>query len=194
MPHSSCRSRNPEVNFKGERRSNAIHASVSDPDARLYKKSPGTGAALCFIWHALMENRHGLVVQGDLTHADGRAERKAALDMLHRHSPGSTRKLTLGADKGYDAAEFVADLRPACVTSHVARKARHSAIDGRATWHKGYVLPQKHRKRIEEAFGWAKTVGGMSQSVYRGVERVRSRFILTLAAGNLARLPRLLAA
>ncbi|OBY25253.1 IS5 family transposase [Leisingera sp. JC1] len=194
MSRSSRCSRNPEVNFKGEKRSNATHASVSDPDARLYKKSPGTGAVLCFMGHALMENRHGLVVQGDLTHADGRAERKAALDMLHRHSPGSTRQLTLGADKGYDAAGFVADLRQACVTPHVARRARHSAIDGRTTRHKGYALSQKHRKRIEEAFGWAKTVGGMSQTVYRGVERVRSRFILTLAAGNLARLPRLLPA
>ncbi|WP_264211432.1 IS5 family transposase [Leisingera thetidis] len=193
MPRYSRRTRNPEVNFKGEKRSNATHASVTDPDARLYKKSPGTGAVLCFMGHALMENRHGLVVQGDLTRADGRAERKAALDMLHRHSPGSTRQLTLGADKGYDAAEFVAGLRQACVTPHVARKARQSAIDGRTTRHKGYALYQKHRKRIEEAFGWAKTVGGMSQTVYRGVERVRSRFILTLAAGNLARLPRLLA-
>ena len=194
MPRSNRRSRNPEVNFKGEKRSNAPHASVSDPDARLYKKSPGTGAMLCFMGHALMENRHGLVVQGDLTRADGRAERRAALDMLHRRSPGSTRQLTLGADKGYDAAEFVADLRQACVTPHVAMKARHSAIDGRTTRHKGYALSQKHRKRIEEAFGRAKTAGGMSQTVHRGVERVRSRFILTLAAGNLARLPRLLAA
>ncbi len=193
MPHATRRSRNAEINFKGEKRSNATHASVTDPDARLYKKSAGTGAVRCFMGHALMENRHGLVVQGDLTRADGRAERKAALDMLHCHSPGSTRQLTLGADKGYDAAEFVADLRQACVTPHVARKARHSAIDGRTTRHKGYALSQKHRKRIEEAFGWAKTVGGMSQTVYRGVERVRSRFILTLAAGNLARLPRLLA-
>jgi hypothetical protein len=114
MPRANRLSRNPEVNFKGEKRSNAPHASVSDLDARLYKKSPGTGAMLCFMGHALMENRHGLVVQGDLTRADGRAERRAALDMLHRRSPGSTRQLTLGADKGYDAAEFVADLaRPA---------------------------------------------------------------------------------
>ena len=120
--------------------------------------------------------------------------RQAALDMLHRHSPGSTRKLTLGADKAYDVAGFVADLRQACVTPHVAQKSRHSAIDGRTTRHKGYALSIKLRKRIEEPFGWAKTVGGMAQTVYRGVERVRSRFILTLAAGNLARLPRLLAA
>ena len=191
-PHR--KSRNAEVDFRGEKRSNATHASTSDPDARLYKKSPGTGAMLCFMGHALMENRPGLIVQGDLTRADGHAERRAALDMIHRHSPGSTRQLTLGADKGFDAAEFVADLRQACVTPHVAQKSRYSAIDARTTRHEGYALSIKHRTRIEEAFGWAKTVGGMAQTVYRGVERVRSRFILTMAANNLARLPRLLGA
>jgi len=194
MSRPTRQSRNAEVDFRGEKRSNATHASTTDPDARLYKKSPGTGAMLCVIGHALMENRSGLIVQGDLTQADGHAERRAALDMIHRHSPGSTRQLTLGADKGFDAAEFVADLRQACVTPHVAQKSRYSAIDGRTTRHEGYSLSIKHRKRIEEAFGWAKTVGGMAQTVYRGVERVRSRFILTLAANNLARLPRLLAA
>jgi len=165
----------------------------TDPDARLYRKSPGTGTMLCFIGHALMENRSGLIVQGDLTRADGHAERRAALDMIHRHSPGSTRRLTMGADKGYDAAGFVADLRKACVTPHVAQKSQHSAIDARTTRHKGYALSIRHRKRIEEAFGWAKTVGGKAQTVYRDVERVRSRFILTMAANNLARLPKLLA-
>ena len=194
MHRDHRQNRNAEVDFRGEKRSNATHASTTDPDARLYKKSPGTGAMLCFIGHALMENRNGLIVQGDLTQADGHAERRAALDMIHRHSPGSTRRLTLGADKGFDAAEFVADLRQACVTPHVAQKSRYSAIDGRTTRHEGYALSIKNRKRIEEAFGWAKTVGGMAQTVYRGVERVRSRFILTMAANNLARLPRLLAA
>jgi transposase len=184
--------RNAEVDFRGAKRSNATHASTTDHDARLYKKSPGTGAVLCFMGHALMENRSGLIVQGDLTQADGHAERRAALDMIHRQSPGSTRQLTLGADKGFDAAEFVADLRQACVTPHVARRSRYSAIDGRTTRHDGYAKSQRNRKRIEEAFGWAKTVGGMAQTVYRGVERVRSRFILTMAANNLARLPRLL--
>jgi transposase len=193
MPRTSRR-RNAEVDFKGEKRSNATHASTTDPDARLYKKSPGTGALLCFMGHSLMENRHGFVVQGDLTQADGHAERRAALDMVHRHSPGSTRRLTLGADKGYDAAGFVSDLRQACVTPHIAQKSRYSAIDGRTTRHKGYALSQKHRKKIEEPFGWAKIVGGMAQTMYRGVERVRSRFILTMAANNLARLPRLLGA
>jgi transposase len=194
MPRPSRQNRNAEVDFRGEKRTNTTHASTTDPDARLYKKSPGTGAMLCFIGHALMENRTGLIVQGDLTRADGHAERRAAMDMIHRHSPGSTRRLTLGADKGFDAAEFVADMRQACVTPHVAQKARYSAIDGRTTRHEGYALSIRNRKRIEEAFGWAKTVGGMAQTVYRGIERVRARFILTMAANNLARLPRLLAA
>ena len=194
MSRPTRQSRNADIDFRGEKRSNATHASTTDPDARLYKKSPGTGAMLCFMGHALMENRSGLIVQGDLTQADGHAERRAALDMIHRHSPGSTRQLTLGADKGFDAAEFVADLRQACVTPHVAQKSRYSAIDGRTTRHEGYALSIKHRKRIEEAFGWAKTVGGMAQTVYRGVERVRARFVLTMTANNLARLPRLLAA
>jgi hypothetical protein len=198
MPRPTRHNRDAEVDFRGEKRSNATHVSKTDPEARLYKKSPGTGAALCFIGHALMDEAgsatgprnppqgSGLIVQGDLTQADGHAERRAALDMVHRHSPGSTRRLTLGADKGFDSADFVADLRQACVTPHVTQKARHSAIDGRTTRHDGYVLSLKHRKRIEEAFGWAKTIGGIA--------RVRSRFIPTMAANNLARLPRLLAA
>ena len=194
MTRPACRDRNAEVDFRGERRSNATHASTTNPEARLYKKSPGTGAILCFMGHTLMENRSGLIVQADLTQADGHAERRAALEMIHRHAPGSTRRLTLGTDKGYDSADFVDDLRQACVTPPVAQKARHSAIDGRTTRHKGYALSQKRRKKIEEPFGWAKTIGGMAQTVYRGVERVRARFTLTMAACNLARLPRLLAA
>ena len=194
MPRNQRHSRNAEVDFRGQRRTNATHGSTTDPDARLYRKSPGTGAMLCFIGHALMENRSGLIVQGDLTRADGRAERRAALDMIHRHSPGSTRRLTLGADRGFDAVGFVANLREACVTPHVAQRSRYSARDGRTTRHNGYAKSQRHRKRIEEAFGWAKTVGGMAQTVYRGLEKVRSRFILAMAANNLARLPRLLAA
>lgn len=193
-PPMQSKSRNAEVDFKGEKRSNATHASVTDPDARLYKKSPGAGAMLCFMGHTLMENRNGLIVQADLTHADGYGERKAAMDMIHRHSPGSTRKLTLGADKGYDCADFVANLRQACVTPHIAQKARYSAIDGRTTRHPGYALSQKARKKIEEPFGWGKTTGGMAQTALRGIEKVRARFTLTMTASNLARLPRLLAA
>ncbi|QFT65039.1 IS5 family transposase [Roseivivax sp. THAF30] len=193
MTDTPRQSRNAEVNFRGEKRSNATHASVTDPDARLYKKAPGAAAMLCFMGHTLMENRNGLVVQADLTYADGRGERKAALEMINRHSPGSARRLTLGADKGYDSADFVAELRRMVVTPHVAQKARHSAIDGRTTQHPGYALSQRCRKKIEEPFGWAKTVGGMAQTVHRGLDRVRAQFTMTMAACNLARLPKLLA-
>lgn len=144
---------------------------------------------LCSIGHAVMANRPGLIGQGDLTQTDGHAERRAALDMIHRHSPGSTRRLTLGVVKGFDAAGFVADLRQACVTPHIARNSRYPARDGRTARHKGYALSQKQRKRIEEAFGWAKTVAGMAQTICRGLERMRSRFIMTMAANILARLP-----
>jgi transposase len=194
MPKPARHDRNAEVDFRGERRSNATHVSTTDPDARLFRKSRGTGAVLCFMGHTLMENRNGLIVQAELTHADGHAERRAALDMIHRHSPGSTRRLTLAADKGYDSADFVAELRQACVTPHVAQKARGSAIDGRTTRHAGYAISQKRRKKIEEPFGWAKTVGGMAQTVLRGLQRVHARFTLTMTANNLARLPKLLAA
>ena len=194
MPDTPRQTRNAEVNFRGEKRSNATHTSVTDPDARLYKKAPGAAAMLCFMGHTLMENRNGLVVQAELTHADGHGERKAALEMINRHSPASTRRLTLGADKGYDSADFVADLRQMVVTPHVAQKARHSAIDGRTTQHPGYAVSQRRRKKIEEPFGWAKTVGGMAQTVHRGLDRVRAQFTMTMAACNLARLTKLLAA
>ena len=147
---------------------------------------------LGFIGLALMENRSGLIVQANMTRADGHAERCAALDMIHRHSPGSTRRLTLGPDKGYGSADFAAELRQAYATPHIARKARHSAI-GRTTRHAGFALSQKRRKKIEQPFGWAKTIGSMAKTVLRGIERVSARFTLTMAACNLARLPRLLA-
>jgi transposase len=194
MPDTPRQTRNAEVNFRGEKRSNATHRSVTDPDARLYKKAPGAAAMLCFMGHTLMENRNGLVVQADLTHADGRGERKAALEMIERHSPGSTRRLTLAADKGYDSRDFVAALRRMVVTPHIAQKSHHSAIDGRTTQHPGYTASQRSRKRIEEPFGWAKTVGGMAQTVHRGLDRVCAQFTMTMAACNLARLPKLLAA
>ena len=114
--------------------------------------------------------------------------------MIERHSPGSTRRLTLATDKGYDSRDFVAALRRMVVTPHIAQKARHSAIDGRTTLHPGYALSQRHRNKIEEPFGWAKTVGGMAQTVHRGLDRVRAQFTMTMAACNLARLPKLLAA
>lgn len=133
MPRPDHRNRTVEVDFRGKTRSDAAHASTTDPGARLYRKSPGTGAALCFMGPALMENRHGLIVQGDLTHADGHAGRRAALDRVPRHFPGSTRRLTLGAEKGYDSGTFASGLRQACVCPHVAQTARHSAIDARTT-------------------------------------------------------------
>lgn len=193
MPRKTSRNRNAEADFRGQKRSNATHASVTDPEARLYKKSPGAGAILCFMGHTLMENRNGLIVQAEVTQTDGHAERKAALKMVNRHSPGSARRLTLGADKGYDSADFISDLRQMCVTPHIARKARHSAIDGRTTRHSGYALSQKRRKKIEEPFGWAKTVGSMAQTMLRGTERLGAQFTMTMAACNLARLPKLLA-
>ena len=193
MPRKTSRKRNAEADFRGQKRSNATHASLTDPQARLYKKSPGAGAILCFMGHTLMENRNGLIVQAEVTQADGHAERKAALEMVNRHSPGSTRRLTLGADKGYDSADFISDLRQMCVTPHVARKSRHSAIDGRTTRHSGYAVSQKRRKKIEEPFGWAKTVGSMAQTMLRGTERLGAQFTMTMAACNLARLPKLLA-
>ena len=123
-----------------EKRSNDTHASTTDPQAKLYKKGRGKEAKLCFMGHALMENRHGLVVQAEATEADGTAERKAALEMIDRQAPGTSNRLTLGADKAYDAREFVADLRQKCVTPHVAQKTRSSAIDGRTTRHTGYAV------------------------------------------------------
>jgi len=185
--------RNAEVDFRGTRRSNATHASVTDPDARLYRKGKGKPAHLCYMGHALMENRNGLVVETELTRADGCAERAAALAMINRYSSGSTRRLTLGADKGYDANGFVRDLRAMCVTPHIAAKARHSAIDGRTTRHAGYAVSQRKRKKIEEPFGWGKTVGHIRKTMLRGLNRVGAQFTLTMAAYNLSCLPRLLA-
>lgn len=185
--------RNAEVDFHGQKRSNATHASTSDPDARLYRKGKGKEAKLCHMGHALMENRSGLVVETETTLADGHAERKAALGMINRRCPGE-RQITLGADKGYDTADFVADLRTMNVTPHVAAKVKGSAIDGRTTRHAGYAVSQKKRKLIEEAFGWGKTVGTAAKTMLRGTARVGFQFTLNMAAYNLARLPKLLAA
>ncbi len=185
--------RNVDVDFHGQKRSNATHASTTDPDARLYKKGKGKEAKLCFMGHALMENRHGLIVETELTHADGYGERKAALAMVTRRCPGA-RQLTLGADKGYDTSDFVADLRQMNVTPHVAAKVKGSAIDRRTTRHTGYAVSQRIRKQIEEAFGWGKTVGTAAKTMLRGTARVGFQFTLNMAAYNLTRPPKLLAA
>ncbi|WP_345769726.1 transposase [Rhodovulum sulfidophilum] len=143
-----------------------------------------------------MHRQHGWDGDGAarIGQGNGHAERRTDIDMLHRNSPGSTRRLSLAADRGYDSADFGAELRQMVGTPHVAQKSRHSAIDGRTTRRPGYAKSQRRRKKIEEPFGWAKTVGGMAQTLYRGIERVRARFTLTMAACNLARLPKLLAA
>jgi transposase len=186
--------RNAEVDFHGERRSNATHASTTDPAARLYRKGDNQGAELCFMGHLLMENRHGLIVDARLTQASGTAEREAAKAMLDAR-PGRRRR-TLGADKGYDAREFVDALRERGVTPHVAQNTsgRRSAIDRRTTRHPGYAISQTIRKRAEEGFGWMKTVGGLRQTRHRGLPRVGWTFIFLAAACNLVRLPKLLAA
>jgi transposase len=185
--------RNAEVDFHGQKRSNATHASTSDPDARLYRKGRGKEAKLCHMGHALMENRSSLIVETETTLADGHAERRAALAMINRRCPGE-KQITLGADKGYDTADFVAELRAINVTPHVAAKVKGSAIDGRTTRHAGYAVSQRIRKRIEEAFGWGKTVGTAAKTMLRGTARVGFQFTLNMAAYNLARLPKLLAA
>ena len=184
---------NAEVDFHGQKRSNATHVSTTDPEARLYKKGKGKEAKLCFMGHALMENRHGLIVDAETTLADGRAEREAALDMIDRYSCGE-RRITLGADKGYDTSDFIADLRTLNVMPHVAAKVKASALDGRTTRHAGYKASQRKRKRIEEAFGWGKTIGTVAKTMLRGLERVGFQFTLNMAAYNLARLPKLIAA
>jgi len=186
--------RNGERNFKGEKRSNETHASTTDPDARLAKKSGGSEAKLGFTGHLLMENRNGLIVDARLTHATGTAEPEAALDMLGE-LPGAGKK-TVGADKNYDTAAFVAASRELGVTPHVAQNItpkRGSNIDGRTTRHEGYRVSQVIRKRIEEANGWVKEVGGMAQTKFRGLDRVGWMFTFKAAAYNLVRLPRLVA-
>jgi transposase len=194
--------RNGERDFRGEKRKNDTHESTTDPDAKLYRKGDGQPAKLCFMGHALMENRSGLVVQAHLGEASGTAEREAAIRMINRQSPGLARRITLGADKAYDAAAFVDELRQMAVTPHIARndavtktgKRRRSALDARTTRHQGYAISQRVRKRIEEAFGWTKTVAGLAKTKLRGTKRNAFKFTFTMAAYNLIRMPRLLAA
>lgn len=187
--------RNAEVNFHGQKRSNATHVSTTDPEARLYRKGQGKEAKLSYLGHTLMENRTGLIIEASVTAVSGYAEREAALAMIESHRSGR-RRLTLGADKGYDAAGFVKDLRAINVTPHIAQNdtRRRSAVDGRTTRHPGYAVSQQKRKRIEEPFGWGKTIGGLARPMLRGLTRLSFKFILTMAAYNLIRLPKLLAA
>jgi IS5 family transposase len=187
--------RNAPADFRGEKRSNQTHRSTTDPDARLYRKGPGMEAKLCFIGHGLMENRSGLIVDARLTRVSGHAERLAALDMIEGVAD-RPRAITLGADKGYDAADFVEELRAINVRPHVARNTsgRRSAIDRRTTRHPGYAKSQRIRKRIEEAFGWIKTVAGLRKTKLRGLPKVDWTFTFAAAAYNLVRAPKLIAA
>lgn len=200
--------RNGERDFRGEKRSNETHASTTDRDARLYRKGNGRESVLCYMGHALMENRHGLAVAGSVTHATGTAEREAALELIKRpgrHSRRAIRRasrVTLGGDKGYDVSGFVAELRNQAVTPHIAingRVSKHgvvrtTAVDGRVTRHPGYAISQVIRKRVEEIFGWDKSIGGLAQVKRRGLPKVKALFTFALAAYNLIRLPKLLAA
>ena len=192
--------RNAERGFHKETRSNDTHRSTTDPEARLYKKGDGQPAKLCYMGHALMENHHGLAVDGGVTQATGTAEREATLTMLDRR-PGRGR-ITLGADKAYDVRGFIGELRRRQVTPHIAvdghmrqsGKPRGTAIDARTTRHPGYAASQRHRKRIEEVFGWIKSSAGLAKVKLRGRAKVAAAFTLALAAYNLIRLPKLLAA
>ncbi len=192
--------RNGERNFHNEKRSNETHASTTDPDARLYRKADGRESRLCFMGHVLMENRSGLAVDAVLTHATGTAEREAALAMLDRRKRSG--RITLGADKAYDATAFVEGLRERGVTPHIAingavsklGKVRKTAVDGRTTRYAGYRISQICRKRIEEIFGWAKTQAGLAKTKLRGRPKVEATFTFAIIAYNLVRIPKLLVA
>ncbi len=192
--------RNAERGFHKEKRTNQTHQSTTDPEARLYRKGNGQPAKLCYLGHALMENRHGLAVDGLVTQATGTAEREATLVMLDRRP--RRRRITLGADKAYDVRGFIGDLRERQVTPHIAIDGhlspkgvpRSSAVDGRTRRHPGYAVSQRCRKRIEEIFGWAKSAAGLAKVKLRGRARVEAVFTLALTAYNLIRLPKLLAA
>lgn len=185
--------RNGEQDFHGQKRSNDTHASTTDPDARLARKGRGKEAKLCFMGHALMENRNGLIVGAVATRASGHAERLAAVHLIEPHAerPG---RVTVGGDKGYDAEDFITEMREINVTPHVAQNdnGRRSAIDGRTTRHPGYAVSICIRKRIEEAFGWAKTVAGLRKARHRGLPKIDWQFTFAMAAYNLIRLPNLL--
>lgn len=184
---------NPTVDFRGERRSNETHASTTDPDARLARKK-GQTSQLAYLGHLLTENRNGLIVSALVTEADGYAERLAAIEMVEEVA--GRRRITLGADKGFDTEDFVAACRKHNVTPHVAQNTenRASRIDERTVRHKGYEISQRKRKRIEECFGWMKTIAGMRKTRHKGTDRVGWMFVFTAAAYNLVRIRNLLEA
>ena len=188
------------ANFHGQQRKNDTHASVTDPDSRLYRKAAGREAKLCYMGHVTMENRNGLAVAGRVTHATGTAERLASEDMLKAKVKERGHRITVGEDKAYDTTDHVARLRALNVTPHVAQynsdnpKGRQSAIDGRTTRHDGYGMSQTCRALAECIFGWGKQHGTMRKTKHRGLARVAGDFLLNLIAYNLVRIPRLIAA
>jgi transposase len=185
---------NPSVDFHDEKRSNETHESKTDPEAKLARKGKGKEAKLAYSQHALMENRNGLLVELQIAPATGTAERDTAIAMLDDYLPGSSR-ITLGGDKGYDTRDFIAKCQARNVTPHVAQnitERRTSAIDSRTTRHKGYAVSQVIRKRVEEIFGWTKTVANFRKTRFRGLERTQLASYLVGAAYNLMRMSRLL--
>ena len=187
-PPSQDGGRNPTVDFRGEKRRRETHESKTDPDALLFKKSKGTAARLSYMGHLLMENRHGLIVDAQVTQATGTAEREAAIALVEALT--GTHRVTVGADKNYDTRGFVDAMRRANTTPHVAQNDtnRSSAIDGRTTRHTGYRTSLTIRKRIEECFGWLKTIGGLRKSRFVGREKLDFQFVLGAAAYNLVRM------
>ncbi len=191
--------RNGERDFRRDKRSNETHASTTDPDARLFRKANGQESKLAYLGHALMENKNALIVDAQATHATGTAERETALIMIERSRKG-TKRVTLGADKLFDAAPFVEDLKARAITPHIAingsvsklGKVRKTAVDGRTTRHPGYAVSQRIRKRIEEAFGWAKPIGGIAKLKVRGLARADAAFTFRMIAYNLIRIPKLI--
>jgi transposase len=185
---------NPTVDFHGEKRSNETHESKTDPEARLARKSKKTAAILAYSQHALMENRNGMLVDLRIATANGTAERDVAVEMLDEELPGTTR-ITVAGDKGYDTLGFIAQCRERNVTPHVAQnvtKHRDSAIDQRTTRHPGYAVSQRIRKRVEEIFGWQKTIGNFRKTRYRGEQRTQLASYLIGAAYNLVRMTNLI--
>ena len=183
-----ARDANGWSDFKGKKRSNETHESKTDPEAKLMRKSDGKEAKLSFGAHALTENRNGLVKDLQVTEANGRCEREAALQMLDAHVDHSA---TLGADSAYNTKDFVADCRERGITPHVAGK-KNSAIDGRTTRHRGYDASQKVRKRIEQVFGWLKTIGGLRKTRYKGRAKIQLYAFMAGAAYNILRLTKLI--
>jgi transposase len=182
-------------NFRGQKRTNKVHESTTDADARLYKKSYGKESKLSYLGHALVENRNGLIAAAMVTHADGNAERDAALLMLHEKQKDRSRRITVGADKAYDTKDFVATARELNVTPHVTKneKGRRSNLDRRTTRQPGYAFSLSRRWLVEKGFGWLKQIGPLRQVKIRGLEKVDWLFVFSCAAHNLIRLPRLMA-